>query len=94
MKNMPLHGIGAYGDKKNAETSIAFLKRSKYLGKESGFLKRYVAQKVQAQLYSTFLSGSIITTQVLSIGLKGELHLLPVSEMKKKKYTVALNFGG
>ena len=76
--------LGPMEIKKNAETSIAFLKRSKYLGKESGFLKRYVAQKVQAQLYSTFLSGSIITTQVLSIGLKGELHLLPVSETKKK----------
>ena len=52
-----------------------------------------MAQKVQAQLYSTFLSGSIIITQLLSAGQKGELHLLPVSEMEKI-YTIALNFGG
>ena len=52
-----------------------------------------MAQKVQAQLYSTFLSGSIIITQLLSAGQKGELHLLPVSEMGKI-YTIALNFGG
>ena len=49
-----------------------------------------MAQKVHAQLYSTFLSGFIIITQLPSAGLKCEL---PVSEMGKFD-TLALNSGG
>ena len=42
-----------------------------------------LAQRVHAQLYSTFLFISIIIIQLLSACLKSELHVLPVSEMGK-----------
>ena len=56
-------------------------------------MKHTLAQNVYAQLYSTFLSSSIIITQLLSLCLKTELHLLPVSEMGTF-HTLALNFWG
>ena len=46
-----------------------------------------------SKLHSTFLYSSIIITQLLTPGLKNELHLPPVSEMGKF-YTLDLNFGG
>ena len=47
--------LGPMEIKKNAETSIAFLKRSKYLGKESGFLKRCGSKSTSpAVLYFSF----------------------------------------
>ena len=44
------------------------------------------------QLDSTFLFSSIIITEVLSAGLKSELHLLPVSELGEF-HILVLNFG-
>ena len=52
-----------------------------------------MTQNVHAQMYSTFLFSSIITTQLLSTRLRSELHLLPVLEMGQF-HALALTFGG
>ena len=43
-------------------------------------------------MYCTFLFSSIVITQLLSAGLKSQLHLLSISEMEKF-HTLTLNFG-
>ena len=57
-------------------------------------LKHKLAQNVYVQLYSIFLFGSVILSQLLLVcRLKTEFHLLPVSETGTFN-TPVLSFGG
>ena len=56
-------------------------------------LETLTGQKVQAQLHSTFLFSSMKIAELLSVGLKSALRLLPILEIGKL-HTLPLNFGG